>query len=288
MRIPSLLLLLLLALSFACTETRATPTQTHAPSEPSEPANSEETADSPPPPPADPAAEAAATSLRERVGDPYAVDAIEFSFVVRSLPGDEGGEPAELLRRRYRWEPRTKRVTQRRPVEDVVVHYGDRDLGPFVADPHAHADVWAEVAPDTDPVVAAQAYAHFINDSFWLIAPWKLGDEGALRTMDEDRLQVRYASGGVTPGDEYVATLAPADADTEVAAPMTSWSFRLASGRSGTYSWAGWQRFGPLRLATIHRSDEGREIALEDVEVVVDANADTGANTAPSPDETAE
>lgn len=52
------------------------------------------------------------------------------------------------------------------------------------------------------------AYAYFCNDSFWLIAPFKVKDEGVTRqiVVDEngvESLLVSYATGGVTPGDSY-------------------------------------------------------------------------------------
>lgn len=62
--------------------------------------------------------------------------------------------------------------------------------------------------PDLD-VVRGKAWAYFCNDSFWLIAPFKVFDEGTTRSLvpNEDGtndLLVSYASGGVTPGDAYL------------------------------------------------------------------------------------
>lgn len=53
-----------------------------------------------------------------------------------------------------------------------------------------------------------EAYEYFLNDSFWLIAPFKVRDDGVMRStvkVDEGRgLLVTYTSGGVTPGDSYL------------------------------------------------------------------------------------
>ena len=54
-----------------------------------------------------------------------------------------------------------------------------------------------------------KAWAIFCNDSWWLIAPYKVFDPGTQRslvTLEDGRqgLMVEYASGGVTPGDAYV------------------------------------------------------------------------------------
>ena len=53
-----------------------------------------------------------------------------------------------------------------------------------------------------------QAYEYFINDSFWLIAPYKIRDTGVVRSTveveDGRGLLVTYTMGGVTPGDSYL------------------------------------------------------------------------------------
>lgn len=53
-----------------------------------------------------------------------------------------------------------------------------------------------------------EAYGYFCNDSFWLIAPFKVNDEGTTRQLIVDKnegasLLVSYSSGGITPGDSY-------------------------------------------------------------------------------------
>lgn len=53
------------------------------------------------------------------------------------------------------------------------------------------------------------AWGHFCNDSFWLIAPFKVRDPGTTRKWvdlgnGEEGLLVTYGSGGVTPGDSYL------------------------------------------------------------------------------------
>ncbi len=52
------------------------------------------------------------------------------------------------------------------------------------------------------------ALDYFNNDSFWLLAPYKVFDEGVERKIvkheDKDALLVTYSSGGTTPGDSYL------------------------------------------------------------------------------------
>ncbi|WP_350285713.1 hypothetical protein [uncultured Croceitalea sp.] len=54
-----------------------------------------------------------------------------------------------------------------------------------------------------------KALDYFNNDSFWLVAPYKVFDKGTTRGIvalenDEQGLLVTYGSGGTTPGDTYL------------------------------------------------------------------------------------
>jgi hypothetical protein len=54
-----------------------------------------------------------------------------------------------------------------------------------------------------------KAIKYYNNDSFWLVAPYKVFDEGVERRLvktenNEDALLVTYTSGGSTPGDSYL------------------------------------------------------------------------------------
>ena len=57
--------------------------------------------------------------------------------------------------------------------------------------------------------VINKALAYFNNDSFWLVAPYKVFDMGVERRLvkqkdGSDALLVTYTSGGTTPGDSYL------------------------------------------------------------------------------------
>lgn len=58
-----------------------------------------------------------------------------------------------------------------------------------------------------DKTIVKKAEAIFNNDSFWLVAPHKLYDDGVIRTIqkieNKDALHVKYTTGGSTPGDSY-------------------------------------------------------------------------------------
>jgi hypothetical protein len=59
-----------------------------------------------------------------------------------------------------------------------------------------------------------KAIAFFNNDSFWLVAPYKVFDKGVKRSLvilddDTEALLVTFQSGGSTPGDSYLWKLQP-------------------------------------------------------------------------------
>ncbi len=62
---------------------------------------------------------------------------------------------------------------------------------------------------ETRKKLTDEAWSFFCNDSFWVIAPTKVFDEGVKRSIVEledgsKGLMVTYGSGGVTPGDSYL------------------------------------------------------------------------------------
>jgi hypothetical protein len=65
------------------------------------------------------------------------------------------------------------------------------------------------VQGDTAKELIEQAIQYFNNDSFWLVAPYKVFDKGTERRLvtlenGNEALLVTYSSGGSTPGDSYL------------------------------------------------------------------------------------
>ena len=62
-----------------------------------------------------------------------------------------------------------------------------------------------------DAAIVKKAWNIFNNDSFWLVAPHKLFENGILRSIkkvdNKDALLVKYTTGGSTPGDSYLWVL---------------------------------------------------------------------------------
>ena len=58
------------------------------------------------------------------------------------------------------------------------------------------------------PKLIETAIKFFNNDSFWLIAPYKVFEDGIERSIvkvdGKDALLIKYTSGGTTPGDSYL------------------------------------------------------------------------------------
>jgi hypothetical protein len=62
--------------------------------------------------------------------------------------------------------------------------------------------------------IIEKAVDYFNNDSFWLVAPYKVFDSGVTRSIvplpdGTDGLLVTYTKGGSTPGDSYLWMLQP-------------------------------------------------------------------------------
>ena len=110
------------------------------------------------------------------------------------------------------------------------------------------------------------AWSKWCNDSFWLIAPYKIFDKGTQRTIVEIEkeigtkgLLVEYASGGVTPGDAYLWIL------DENNRPMGWKMWTKIIPLQGMYtSWENWEEFDGAILSTGHKL-AGKVRQLENV-----------------------
>ena len=112
----------------------------------------------------------------------------------------------------------------------------------------------AEIQGDRANKFLKDAYAYWINDSFWLNPVVKIFDSGVTRSIVHDgdlkKLLVQYASGGITPGDAYLWT------PGQNGAPPTLWQMWVHVFPVGGLS-ASWERWITLstgaKVSTFHR-----------------------------------
>jgi hypothetical protein len=98
-----------------------------------------------------------------------------------------------------------------------------------------------------------KANDYFNNDSFWLIAPFKLRDPGTTRSIvmqdGQESLMITYSSGGSTPGDSYVWLLD----ENYLPKAWRMWVSIIPVGGIET-SWEDWKTFpNNLKIATNHK-----------------------------------
>lgn len=122
-----------------------------------------------------------------------------------------------------------------------------------------------EVIGESLEKLLQEAWAHFANDSFWLVAPYKIRDPGTSRRFvdmeDGPGLLVTYSSGGVTPGDSYLWVLG------ENFRPLywKMWTQRIPIGGL-KFHWESWRQLKGAWFAPNHRGSAGIEVKITRLE----------------------
>ena len=111
------------------------------------------------------------------------------------------------------------------------------------------------VAGDEKAKLLETAYGRFINDSYWLLAPWKVFDPGVQRTYDGEKpgpdgfvcdvIKLSFDGVGLTPKDVYWLWV------TRDGHQMLQWQYVLggAAEEPTTALWKDWRTFGGIRLS---------------------------------------
>ncbi len=111
-----------------------------------------------------------------------------------------------------------------------------------------------------------QAIGHFYNDSFWLVAPFKIRDKGVTRKLvetDDGRgLLVTYHSGGVTPGDSYLWVLD----DTYRPKYWRIWTSNVPI-PGMKFEWSDWEDYRGAMLSVTHPAFGPLSIDITDLAV---------------------
>jgi hypothetical protein len=100
--------------------------------------------------------------------------------------------------------------------------------------------------------ILKQATTFFNNDSFWLVAPYKIFDAGTERRLvkhnNKEALLITYTSGGTTPGDSYLWILDKNDLPTS----FKMWTSILPLGGFSA-TWSDWKNTeSGIKLPTKH------------------------------------
>ena len=121
-----------------------------------------------------------------------------------------------------------------------------------------------------------RAWSAWINDTYWLLMPYKLMDPGVHLTHEGedtfdgqtyDKLKLTFEQVGLTPGDTYWAWI---NRDTGL---MDQWAYVLQdweAGRAPTvWKWSDWQRHGNIMLSSKRFDPEKeRETELDKIAVL--------------------
>lgn len=133
-------------------------------------------------------------------------------------------------------------------------------------------DVTVNLMAPTQDENGKAAYARWVNDSYWLMAPLKVLDRGVHRKYEGTKeidggtfemLRLSFDQIGLTPNDQYILYIDP---KTKL---VHSWDYIPKSDTVMHAMWDNYQTFGGLTLATEH-SFAGKMIRLSNIEVTTE------------------
>jgi hypothetical protein len=220
-----------------------------------------------------------------------------------ALGGDAGWQKARYFRFDFVVEKGGKPVATR-------AHYWDRYTGRYRVDGEEKGKPWRVYLNVNDKTGVAfvdgkkvtdaaqtkkwleDAYGAFINDSYWLLAPYKIFDPGvSLSYAGEDKgpagetcdvLKLSFGNVGLTPKDVYWQMV---DRKTHL---LAAWKFVLegqeAKGKKepSLFAWREWKEVGPIRLAMAREGTAKGGIAIRFDKVAVAGDVDEAALAVPA------
>ena len=199
--------------------------------------------------PSAPRLETAADSLALRFVDAgggnaawQALPAVRFDWIVRT-------DSAEMFRVKHLWDKAADRARIEWPVgEDSMLV---TVLSPNLFAPDAPSGVAALTVGDAAPEILSgdaaldalrDGHARWVNDTYWMVAPFKVFDPGVTRALAPDSgattLALSFGDVGLTPGDRYWLRLG---ADGSVA----GWTYLLEGDTTATrWTWSDRREIG--------------------------------------------
>jgi len=131
------------------------------------------------------------------------------------------------------------------------------------------------------------AYDRFINDTYWLLAPWKVFDPGVVRAYDGEKpcpdggtcdvLKLSFESVGLTPKDVYWFWI------SRDGRRMVQWQYVLngASEEPTTVAWKDWEKLGGIMLS-LDKPMQGKPVAIRFENVSVSPTRDDSLYSPPA------
>ena len=116
------------------------------------------------------------------------------------------------------------------------------------------------------------AYGTWVNDTYWLLMPYKMMDPGVVLAYDGemkqgeatyDKVRLSFEKVGLTPKDKYWAYV------NRQTGMVDRWDFVL-NGESkppASFTWDGWKKYGNVMLAPERKSKDGTRIYFPMLEV---------------------
>lgn len=191
--------------------------------------------------------------------------------VMQHMGGREAWEKTRFLRwnffgrRMHYWDRRTGDVRIEAEDRVMLVNLGTKDghvydKGVEITEPAARREALDE------------AYACWVNDSYWLLMPYKLLDPGVhLKSLGPstladgrtaDLLGVTFDAGtGLTPENRYDVWVAR---DTGLVEQWAYYENATDAKPVFTRPWGGWTRRGAIMLATEHGKGDPWDVAAPD------------------------
>jgi hypothetical protein len=140
----------------------------------------------------------------------------------------------------------------------------------------------AKVEGEQAKKLVDDAYATWVNDTYWLLMPYKMLDPGVSLALDGaeqsaegawDKLRLSFDGVGLTPRDRYWAYV------NRASRLVDRWDYVLQDYKPGDpatrWDWKGWRRYGKIMLAPERWSEKDRRRihfpVLEVPEAVPDA-----------------
>lgn len=137
-----------------------------------------------------------------------------------------------------------------------------------------------------------RAYAMWINDTYWLLMPYKMKDPGVHLKFDGqekvgakmyDKVLLTFEDVGLTPKDRYWAYVDPKTHR------MDRWAYVLqddkgepGTGEAQAWDWKGWGTYGGVKLSTEKVSSDGKtKILFKDLAVFDEMSVAVFVSTAP-------